>query len=254
MPYRRNLDVLWHAAAFLSFPFSWCRSSPSFFFLFCFSFSWLLFFGCRPSCEGRFLFSCTTEEKKEKTSVQGREKSVTDDIPETQFFFVFFFVFLSFLLSSSFPPPSFPWLPSVRRESFLFSSLFVGFFILEKKRKKRRKAGRRTPAHSRICSRRHAERENFTHKRRFHTRMFNSSHLKEKRPEGEFLASRAICHFRRFFEKKEKGRSVPSLLTFSYSYCFRSFALTCLTVFLRSSMLSLPSRTRSVPDLPISCT
>ena len=39
------------------------RLLPS--FLFCFSFFRLLFFGCRPSCEGRFLFSFVTEEKKE---------------------------------------------------------------------------------------------------------------------------------------------------------------------------------------------
>ena len=65
------------------------------------------------------------------------------------------------------------------------------------------------------------------------------------------------CSFWEKNKKRERSkhlRSAPSLLVFLHFYCFRSFALTCLTVFLRSSMLSLPSRTRSVPDLPISCT
>lgn len=119
--HKRNLGVLRNAAVFSLFSFFRMRIAPfSPFFFFCFSFSCLLFFGCRPSCEGRFLFFfflvplkkrkkadvllsfCPSFLRKgeEKTSVQGREKSVTDDIPETLFFFVFcFFSYFCFPFS-----------------------------------------------------------------------------------------------------------------------------------------------------------
>lgn len=136
MPYRRNLGVLWHAAAFLFFPFSGCRSSPSF-FSFLLSFLLSPFLRMPSFMQGAFsffLFSCTTEEKKEKTPVQGREKSVTDDIPETQFFFVFLF-FLLFLLSFSFSPCLFPGGFFEKGNPFLSSPFFVGFFVFGKKEK-----------------------------------------------------------------------------------------------------------------------
>lgn len=131
-------------------PFSGCGSphSPPFFF-FCFSFSCLLFFGCRPSCEGRFLFFLSSQKKRkkadvllsfcpsflrkgeEKTSVQGREKSVTDDIPETLFFFVFCFFSLIFaFLLAPFPDG---FLEEGNPSSLLRSS--SAFLFLEKKEK-----------------------------------------------------------------------------------------------------------------------
>lgn len=119
---------------FSLFPFSRCRSSPSF-FSFLPSFLLSPFLRMPSFMRGAFSFflSSQTKRKKadvflslcpsflrkeeEKTSVQGREKSVTDDIPETLFFFVFVFCFFS-------------------------SPFFVGFFVLGKRRKGRREAFR----------------------------------------------------------------------------------------------------------------
>ena len=84
-----------------SFSFPGCRLSPSFF---------SFFFFLSPQKKRKkadvFLSLCPSflRKGKKKTSVQGREKSVTDNIPETLFFFVFVFCFL-FAFS---PPCPFP--------------------------------------------------------------------------------------------------------------------------------------------------
>ena len=71
---------------------------------------------------------------EEKTSVQGREKSVTDDIPETLFFFVFCF-FSYFCFPFRFSPCLFPGGSSEEGNPFLSSPFFVGFFVFGKKEK-----------------------------------------------------------------------------------------------------------------------
>lgn len=125
---KRRTSEIWAFYGMLLFslfsPFSGCGLplSPPLFF--CFSFSCLLFFGCRPSCEGRFLFSFTTEEKKEgrcvpfslpffleereeKTPVQGREKaSQTIFLRRSSFSFFVFSLIFAFLFVF---PLSFPW-------------------------------------------------------------------------------------------------------------------------------------------------
>ena len=153
MPYRRNLSVLRRAAAFLFFPFSGCRSSPSFF-------SFLLFFRLSPFLRmpsfmrgafSFFLFSCTTEEKKEgccvpfslpffswgrgrKNFCPGKKKKRHRRYSWDAVLFRFLF-FLLFLLFFSFSPYLFPGGSFEEGNPFLSSPFFVGFFVFGKKEK-----------------------------------------------------------------------------------------------------------------------
>lgn len=66
MPHKRNLGVLRHAAAFLSFPFSGYRSSPSF-FSFLLSFLLSPFLRMPSFMRGAFSFFLLPLKKRKKT-------------------------------------------------------------------------------------------------------------------------------------------------------------------------------------------
>lgn len=137
---------------FSLFPFSGCRSSSLLLPFFAF-FSCLLFFGCRPSCEGRFLFFffLSPQKKRKKTDVllsfcpsflrKGKKKLLSREekkASRTIFLRRFYFSFSLFVSFSLSPPCPFP---DGFPEEGNPSSLIRRLFHFGKRREKRKKKG-----------------------------------------------------------------------------------------------------------------